>query len=147
MKSVDKKISCMITPKKVVIMGKPSYYIMLVIGTGMHVNKWEELVMNINLLKIDDKNLERITGGTWNEAVEIINWCNRHGADLPVPEWNDPNAAEVMEEAYFYLFDKCAENGVNLDSCIQDDVRPTAYKVNETWMNHEQFMAYLNSRI
>lgn len=88
----------------------------------------------IKLESVNDEFLEFVNGGTYAETQELVDWCNRHGADITMSK-NAPS------EIYYFLVVTFPELGL-YGGTMSTGNAPN----NISGMSHEYFMNLLRSK-
>ena len=94
----------------------------------------------------------RIAGGTYEETLELTNWCNAHGANIQIVGIDDP-AYQIMErDTALYVMNY---SDLYIDGFFFDTFAPDRYEPNRAIVgnaaspmrprNHKELMDFLNT--
>jgi hypothetical protein len=101
---------------------------------------------------LTDEQIQRIAGGTYEETLELANWCNAHGANIQIVGIDDP-AYQIMERdtaLYVMNYSDLYIDGFFFDTFAPDRYEPNRAIVGNTASpmrprNHQELMDFLNT--
>ena len=101
---------------------------------------------------LTDEQIQRIAGGTYEETLELTNWCNAHGANIQIVGIDDP-AYQIMERdtsLYIMNYSDLYIDGYNFDTLYLDRSEPNRAVVGNAASpvrprNHRELMEFLNT--